>query len=40
MSKLPKLREKMKQNNLDAIIVYDELNQHYLSDFAFTVFLE
>jgi Xaa-Pro aminopeptidase len=36
MSKLPKLREKMKQNNLDAIMVYDELNQHYLSDFAFT----
>ena len=36
MSKLSKLREKMKQNNLDAVIVLNELNQHYLSDFAFT----
>ena len=36
MSKLSKLREKMKQNSIDAIMVFDELNQHYLSNFAFT----
>ena len=36
MSKLTKLREKMKLAGLDAIIVLDELNQKYLSEFAFT----
>lgn len=36
MSKLTKLRNKMKELGLDAVIVLDELNQHYLSDFAFT----
>ncbi|MBR2465619.1 MAG: aminopeptidase P family protein [Clostridia bacterium] len=36
MTKLGKLREQMKKNHLDAVIVFDELNQRYLSDFAFT----
>ena len=36
MSKLLTLREKMKQNSVDAVLVLNELNQHYLSDFAFT----
>ncbi len=36
MSKLLKLRNKMKELSVDAVIVLDELNQHYLSGFAFT----
>lgn len=36
MSKLLKLRNKMKQIGVDAVLVLDELNQHYLSGFAFT----
>ena len=36
MSKLSKLRNKMKEIGVDAVIVLDELNQHYLSEFAFT----
>ena len=36
MSKLLKLRNMMKEKGVDAIIVLDELNQHYLSNFAFT----
>ena len=36
MSKLFALREKMKENSLDAVIVLDEINQHYLSGFSFT----
>ena len=36
MSKITLLRDKMAEFNVDAIIVYDELNQKYLSDFAFT----
>ena len=36
MSKLIKIRAAMRERGLDAIIVYDELNQRYLSDFAFT----
>ena len=36
MSKLLKLRKMMKEKGIDAVIVIDELNQHYLSDFAFT----
>ncbi len=36
MSKLLKLRNKMRESGVDAIIVLDELNQHYLCDFAFT----
>lgn len=31
-----KLRNKMAELSLDAVIVLDELNQHYLSEFAFT----
>lgn len=34
--KLTKLRNKMRELSLDAVIVLDELNQHYLSSFAFT----
>lgn len=36
MSKLEKLRIEMKKNGFDAVIILDELNQKYLSDFAFT----
>ncbi len=36
MNKILKLREKMREMSLDAVIVVDELNQHYLSEFAFT----
>jgi len=36
MSKLQKLREYMKSSNLDAVMVLDELNQRYLSEFSFT----
>ena len=36
MSKLQRLRTNMKNKGVDAILVLDELNQHYLSDFAFT----
>ena len=36
MTKLTKLRNKMKEIGVDAVIVLDELNQHYLSNFAFT----
>ncbi len=36
MSRLSKLRSKMAEMSLDAVIVFDELNQHYLSEFAFT----
>ena len=36
MSKLLKLRNKMKEIGVDAVLVLDELNQHYLSGFAFT----
>ena len=36
MSKLLKLRNKMREIGVDAVIVLDELNQHYLSEFAFT----
>ena len=34
--RLTKLRNKMSELGLDAVIVLDELNQHYLSEFAFT----
>ena len=34
--RLTKLRNKMTELSLDAVIVLDELNQHYLSEFAFT----
>lgn len=36
MTKLLKLRNKMKEIGVDAVLVLDELNQHYLSGFAFT----
>lgn len=36
MTKLEKIRKQMKEKGLDAVLVYDELNQRYLSDFAFT----
>lgn len=36
MNKLQNLRERMSLKGIDAIIVLDELNQYYLSDFAFT----
>ena len=36
MNKLQQLRNKMKEKSLDAVIVLDNLNQHYLSDFSFT----
>ena len=36
MDKLLKLRTKMKEEGLDAIIVFDELNARYLSEYAFT----
>ncbi|MBQ8371902.1 MAG: aminopeptidase P family protein [Clostridia bacterium] len=36
MSALSRLREKMKARGVDALIVLDELNQRYLSGFAFT----
>ncbi len=34
--KLKRLVEKMKEQELDAVLVYNELNQRYLSEFAFT----
>lgn len=34
--RLTKLRNKMAELSVDAVIVLDELNQHYLSEFAFT----
>lgn len=36
MTKLERLRQEMRERKLDAIVIYDELNQRYLSDFAFT----
>ena len=36
MNRTDKIRIKMKELSLDAIVVLDELNQHYLSKFAFT----
>ena len=36
MTKLEKLRVELKNRGIDAVIIYDELNQRYLSDFAFT----
>ena len=34
--RLTKLRNKMEELKVDATLVLDELNQHYLSEFAFT----
>ena len=36
MSTVSKLREKMTEAGLDAILVSNEINQHFLSGFAFT----
>ena len=36
MKKLEKLRKKLNEKGIDAVIILDELNQRYLSDFAFT----
>lgn len=36
MTRVEKIRQTMKERELDALIVLDELNQHYLSGFAFT----
>ncbi len=36
MTKLEKLRKELKSRGIDAIIILDELNQKYLSEFAFT----
>lgn len=36
MSRVEKIRFAMKEQGIDALIVLDELNQHYLSGFAFT----
>ena len=36
MDKLKKIREILSQKGIDALLVIDELNQRYLSDFAFT----
>ena len=36
MNSLQKLRDALKAKGLDAVLVLDELNQKYLTDFAFT----
>ncbi len=36
MNKIEKLRAKMREGGFDAVLVYDELNQRYLSEFSFT----
>lgn len=36
MNALNKLRSEMRDAELDAVLVFDELNQHYLTSFAFT----
>ncbi len=36
MTKLDKLRNEMKSKGIEAVVIFDELNQKYLSDFAFT----
>ena len=36
MTKLARLRSKMKELSVDALIVLDELNQYYLSEFSFS----
>ncbi|MBE6636068.1 MAG: aminopeptidase P family protein [Ruminococcaceae bacterium] len=36
MTRVEKIRASLKEKGIDALIVLDELNQHYLSGFAFT----
>ena len=37
MDKLHSLRERMRAAELDAVIIFDEINQRYLSSFNFSV---
>ena len=36
MTRVEKIRKTMSEKGIDALLVFDELNQHYLSGFAFT----
>ena len=36
MTRLDKLRSAMRDKDIAAVIVYDEINQRYLSDFSFS----
>ena len=36
MNRVEKIRQTMKEKEVDAVIVLDELNQRYFSEFAFT----
>ena len=36
MNKLEAVRKALKEKGIDAVVIFDELNQKYLSDFAFT----
>lgn len=36
MNKLDKLRAKMREKDIGAVLIYDEINQHYLCDFPFS----
>ena len=36
MTKLEKLRAALSEKGIDAVLIYDELNQRYRSDFAFS----
>ena len=36
MTKIEKIRKTLREKGIDALIVYDEINQRYLSDFAFS----
>ena len=36
MTRVEKIRQKFEENGIDSLVVLDELNQHYLSGFAFT----
>ena len=36
MTRVERIREKLKEKGIDALVVLDELNQQYLSGFAFT----
>lgn len=36
MNRVEKIRKSMQEKGIDALLVLDELNQHYLSNFAFT----
>ena len=36
MTRVERIRKTMSEKGIDALLVLDELNQHYLSGFAFT----